>query len=263
MFDQTLGELGTIGTLLQQPIVLGLLVLVLGLLLGVAVGRINKQILMTAGIGDAVEGTPFERTARSIGTSTVSLIARITSWFIYGVTILTAIHISGIFDAPTFWFGVAEFVPRLFIAVLVMIAGFILADKAELAVSERLKNVKLPEINILPLIVKYSVLYIALLIALGQVGVNTTALLVLLTVYVFGVVLIGGLAFKDFLSSGAAGMYLLLNQPYGIGDEVRIGDRQGIVQEMTLLTTRIENDDAEFIVPNRVIFEDGIARMRN
>ena len=91
---------------------------------------------------------------------------------------------------------------------------------------------------------------------------NTTALVVLLTVFVFGVVLIGGLAFKDFLSSGAAGMYLLLNQPYGIGDEVRIGDRQGIVQEMTLLTTRIENDDAEYIVPNRLVLRDGIARMR-
>jgi len=147
--------------------------------------------------------------------------------------------------------------------VLVVIAGFILADKAELAVSERLKDIKLPEIGILPLVVKYSVLYIALLIALGQVGVNTTALLVLLTVYVFGVVLIGGLAFKDFLASAAAGMYLLLNHPYGIGDEVRIGDRQGIVQEMTLMTTRIENDHEEYILPNRLVFEHGIARMRN
>jgi small-conductance mechanosensitive channel len=258
--DQALVE---VSHLIQEPIVLALLVLVFGLLLGLAIGRINKRILTAAGIGDAVEGTAFERTARSIGTSTVALIARVTSWFIYGVTILTAIHISGLFDAPAFWVRVAEFAPRLLIAVLVVIAGFILADKAELAVSERLKDIKLPEIGILPLVVKYSVLYIALLIALGQVGVNTTALLVLLTVYVFGVVLIGGLAFKDFLASAAAGMYLLLNHPYGIGDEVRIGDRQGIVQEMTLMTTRIENDHEEYILPNRLVFEHGIARMRN
>ncbi len=258
--DQALVE---VGSLIQEPIVLALLVLVFGLLLGLGVGRINKQILMTAGIGDTVEGTAFERTARSIGTSTVALIARVTSWFIYGVTILTAIHISGLFDAPAFWVRVAEFVPRLFIAVLVLIAGFILADKAELAVSERLKDIKLPEVGVLPLVVKYSVLYISLLIALGQVGVNTTALLVLLTVYVFGVVLIGGLAFKDFLASAAAGMYLLLNHPYGIGDEVRIGGRQGIVQEMTVMTTRIENEQEEYILPNRLVFEEGIARMRN
>ena len=132
--DQALVE---VSHLIQEPIVLALLVLVFGLLLGLAIGRINKRILTAAGIGDAVEGTAFERTARSIGTSTVALIARVTSWFIYGVTILTAIHISGLFDAPAFWVRVAEFAPRLLIAVLVVIAGFILADKAELAVSER------------------------------------------------------------------------------------------------------------------------------
>jgi len=249
-------------TLFQEPVVVALLLLVVGLALGLVVGRINKQILITAGVPDAVEGTPFERTARSLGTSTVSLLARLTSWFVYGVSILAAIRVANFFEAPSFWVGVAAFVPKLFVAVVVMILGFIVADKAELIASERLRDVKLPEITLLPLAVKYTVLYVALLIALSQVGVNTTALLVLLTVYVFGVVFLGGLAFKDFLSSAAAGMYLLLNQPYGIGDEVRIGDREGIVQEVDLLVTRIENDEEEFIVPNRKVFEHGIARTR-
>jgi small-conductance mechanosensitive channel len=250
-------------SILQEPPIVALLVLLAGILLGLFVGRVNKQILVTAGVPEAVEGTPFERTARSLGTSTVSLIARLTSWFIYGVAILTAIRIANLFQFPGFWVSVAAFVPQLFVAVLVMILGFIVADKAELVASERLRNVKLPEITLLPLAVKYSVLYVTLLIALGQVGINTTALLVLLAVYVFGVVFIGGLAFKDFLSSGAAGMYLLLNQPYGIGDEVRIGDRKGIVQEVDLFVTHIENDDEEFIIPNREVFEHGIARVRN
>jgi len=249
-------------TLFQEPVVVALLLLVVGLGLGLVVGRVNKQILIAAGVPDAVEGTPFERTARSLGTSTVALLARVTSWFVYGVSILAAIQVANFFDAPSFWVGVAAFVPKLFVAVVVMILGFIVADKAELITSERLRDVKLPEIALLPLAVKYTVLYVALLIALSQVGVNTTALLVLLTVYVFGVVFLGGLAFKDFLSSAAAGMYLLLNQPYGIGDEVRIGDREGIVQEVDLLVTRIENDEEEFIVPNRKVFEHGIARTR-
>jgi len=249
-------------TLFQEPVVVALLLLVVGLALGLVVGRVNKQILITAGVPDAVEGTPFERTARSLGTSTVSLLARLTSWFVYGVSILAAIRVANFFEAPSFWIGVAAFVPKLFVAVVVMILGFIVADKAELIASERLRDVKLPEITLLPLAVKYTVLYVTLLIALSQVDVNTTALLVLLTVYVFGVVFLGGLAFKDFLSSAAAGMYLLLNQPYGIGDEVRIGDREGIVQEVDLLVTRIENEEEEFIVPNRKVFEHGIARMR-
>jgi len=56
---------------------------------------------------------------------------------------------------------------------------------------------------------------------------------------------------------------LLLNQPYGIGDEVRIGDQTGIVQEVDLFVTKIEDDSEEYIVPNRKIFENGIIRMRD
>jgi small-conductance mechanosensitive channel len=107
------------------------------------------------------------------------------------------------------------------------------------------------------------VLYVAVIIALAQVGVHVIALMILLTVYLAGVVIVGAYAFKDFLVSSAAGIYLLLNQPYSIGDWVRIGDHSGIVQEIDIFVTKIEDDSEEFIVPNRKVFEEGIVRIRN
>ncbi|WP_323190371.1 mechanosensitive ion channel domain-containing protein [Halostella sp. PRR32] len=247
----------------DQPAALAAAVLAVGILLGYLVGKLNKRLLTAAGVPGAIEGTPFERTAQSLGTSTVTIVARLSSWFVYGVAVLTAIHIARLVNAQTFWLRVTSFVPQLFIAALVLIVGFVVADKAELIISERLRGVKLPEVSILPKVVKYSVLYIASLVALGQIGVNTDALIVLLAVYVFGLVFLGGLAFKDFLASGAAGVYLLLNEPYGIGDNVRIGKHEGIVQEVDVFVTHIENDEEEFIVPNSRVLEEGIVRMRN
>ncbi|WP_135534445.1 mechanosensitive ion channel family protein [Halostella pelagica] len=247
----------------DQPAALAAAVLAVGILLGYLVGKLNKRLLTAAGVPGAIEGTPFERTAQSLGTSTVTIVARLSSWFVYGVAVLTAIHIARLVNAQTFWLRVTSFVPQLFIAALVLIVGFVVADKAELVISERLRGVKLPEVSILPKVVKYSVLYIASLVALGQIGVNTDALIVLLAVYVFGLVFLGGLAFKDFLASGAAGVYLLLNEPYGIGDNVRIGKHEGIVQEVDVFVTHIENDEEEFIVPNSRVLEEGIVRMRN
>ncbi|MFB6354333.1 MAG: mechanosensitive ion channel domain-containing protein, partial [Halobacteriales archaeon] len=55
----------------------------------------------------------------------------------------------------------------------------------------------------------------------------------------------------------------LLNQPYGIGDEVAIGDDRGIVQEVTVFATRIETDGAERVVPNRQVFRHGVVRYRD
>jgi len=248
--------------LLENQLVLSALIVVGGIVLGYLVGGLNHRILARAGVPEAVEGTSFERTARNLGTSTVSVIAAMSRWFVIGVAVLLALSVADVRYTQLFWTRVTTFLPELFIAVLVMIVGVVVGDKVELAVGERLQGIKLPQISLLPALCKYSVVYVASLIALGQVGVAIEALLVLLFAYVFAVVFVGGLALRDLLTSGAAGMYLLLAQPYGIGDEVRIEEFEGIVQELTLFVTRIEGEDAEYVVPNRRVFETGIVRKR-
>ena len=249
-------------TLIDEPAVIAVAVLILGVVVGYLVGRLNKELLSASGVPEAVEGTPFERTAQSLGTSTVEIVARLSSWFIYGIAVLTAIHIAQLLDTDAFWFRITEFIPQVFIAVLVLILGFIVADKSELIVSEYLRGVKLPEVSVIPRLVKYAVLSVTFLIALGQIGVYVLPLLVLLAVFSVAAVVVGAFAFKDFLVSSAAGIYLLLNQPYGIGDHIRIGDQSGIVQEVDLFVTKIEDDSEEYIVPNRKVFEDEIVRVR-
>jgi len=238
------------------------LVLLLGIVLGYAASRVNRRLLERAGVPRAVEGTTFERTARSVGTSTVSIVSALSMWFIIGVALLAALSVADIRFTTRFWSRVTGFLPELFFALLVLIVGVVVADKVELVVSERLRGIKLPQIGIIPRIVRYSIVYVAILIALSQIGVATSALIVLLFIYFAGLIFLSGLAFKDLLASGAAGMYLLLNQPYGIGDEVRFGEESGIVQEVTVFVTHIEGDEAEYIVPNRRVFERGVVRMR-
>jgi len=239
------------------------LIVVTALLLGLAVARLLNSLLTDAGVPEEVEGTLFERTARRLGTSTVKLVSRLSGLFIVAVGTVFALRVAGVVNAGLLIERLADFLPSLFVAALVAILGLVLGDKAELVVGERLRSVKLPEVNALPLVVKYSIFYIAALVALGQLGVATAALLVLLAAYAFGLVFIGGLAFKDMLSSAAAGFYLVLNEPYTIGDEVVIDGQRGIVQEVDVFVTRIESDGREFILPNRQVFKNGIVRVRD
>lgn len=249
--------------LVPDRILLAVGVLLLGTFLAYLTGRLNRKLLIRAGVPGAVEGTAFERSARSFGTSTVSILAQLSFWFIVGVTVLVALTIAEVQYTERFWEDVTELVPQLFIAIIVLIAGVLIGDKTALVISERLRGVKLPQVGIIPTMVKYSIIYIAVLIALSQIRIATNALLILLAIYFFGLVFLSGVAFKDLLTSGAAGMYLLYAQPYGIGDEIEIGDRRGIVQEVDMFVTRIENDDGEYIVPNNRIFEHGVVRMRS
>ncbi|MCL9816982.1 mechanosensitive ion channel family protein [Natronocalculus amylovorans] len=242
---------------------LAIFVVAVGFILSYIVAVINRRILIRAGVPDTIEGTAFERTARNFGTSTVTIIAKLSGYFILLLSILVALTIAELEYADLFWSGVAVFLPQLFVAVVILLIGVVLADKAELIVAERLRGVKLPEIGLIPAVVKYSVLFVAVLIALGQVGVATLALIILLGAYAFALVVFTALATHDLLASGAAGVYLLLNQPYGIGDEVRVDGQRGIVQEVDLFVTRIETDEEEHIIPNRNVFKNGIVRIRN
>lgn len=241
---------------------LALFVLVVGLLLAYLVGVVNRRLLRRAGVPEVIEGTAFERTAREFDTSTVRILAQLSSYFIVAVTVIVALTVADVNYLERFWSDVAAFLPRLFVAVLVLIVGVVVGDKTELLVAERLRGIKLPELGVLPMLVKYSVVYVAVLIALGQVGVQTLALIVLLAAYAFALVLFAALATKDLVASAAAGIFLLLRQPYGIGDEVQVAGERGVVQEVDLFVTHIETDGEEHVVPNHAVFREGIVLIR-
>ncbi|MFB6170280.1 MAG: mechanosensitive ion channel domain-containing protein [Haloarculaceae archaeon] len=241
---------------------LALAVLVLGVVVGLVLGRLTRRVLSALGVDDAVEGTTFERRLRGLGTSTVGLFAGLVAWFVYGVAVVVALQVAQLLTVDLFWIRATGFLPNLFLAAAALVVGFVLGDKAELTVSEYLRGIKLPEIGILPRIVKYSIVYIAALVALGQVGVATDALLVLLGMYIAAAIVLLALALRDVLPAGAAGIYLLLNQPFGIGDTVEIGARRGVVQEVQVFVTHVESEDEEYIVPNHLVLREGAIRVR-
>lgn len=247
----------------EAAFTVAIIILVAGAIITYLVWRYIHSLFDEAGLNDAVEGTAFERSVARFGTSTGGIIATLVAIFTYSLTIIVAFNVARLLDFDVFWAQVTRNLPRLFIAVLAIIVGLIAGDKAKLVINERLRSVKLPEATILGDLAKYSIFYIAALIALAQVGVATTALLVLLAAYVFGLVFLAGIAFKDFLSAGAAGVYLLLTEPYTIGDEVRIGDDHGIVQEIDMFVTHIETDEQEHVIPNQLVFQRGIVRIRD
>lgn len=242
--------------------VLAAVVFFTGVVVGYLVGRVNERILEALGVDEAVEGTSVERMAREMGTTTVRLIARFTSWIVYAVSALIALEVAELTVRSAVWFPVVRFLPSFVVAVIVLLVGVLVSDKAELLVSERLRSVKVPEISILPLAVKYTVLYVAVLVALAQVGVAVDALVVLLLAYVAALILFTAIGTRHLLMSAAAGLYLLLKQPYGIGDRVAIGDHEGIVQEVDVFVTRVEEDGREYVLPNHLVFRRGVVLVR-
>lgn len=237
-------------------------IFIVGLVGGYVLGRVNERLLTRLGVGGAVEGTSIERTARNFGTSSVTILARLTSWVVYLVAILFALDFAGVVSMRLLGAWVAMVFPRFLLAAIALIVGIVAGDKAELLVSERLRGVKVPEISIVPRVIKFSIVFIALLVALGQLGVATGALLLLFAAYTLAIIVFSAVAMRFLLASAAAGVYLLLHEPYSIGDRVTIAEHEGIVQEVDLFATHVEAQGTEYIVPNHLVMRDGVALIR-
>jgi len=243
--------------------VLAAVIVALGIVTGYLARKMNERVLEAVGVGEAVEGTSVERTARKFGTSTTTFVARVSGWIIYGVALVLAVRVVNPALATALWVQVTGYLPNVVIALVVIVVGLVAGDKAELAVSERLRGVKLPEIGIIPVTARYSVVFIASLVALSQLGVATTALVIALAAYLAAVIVFTVVATRDLLAAGAAGIYLLLTEPYGIGDTIRIEDMQGFVQEIDVFATRIEDDGTEYVIPNHLVMRSGVVRVRD
>ncbi|MCO8267919.1 MULTISPECIES: mechanosensitive ion channel family protein [unclassified Haloferax] len=239
-----------------------LAILLLGLVLAYVAGTLVHRLLVSVGVPEAIEGTAFERTARDFETSTVEILSWLTRYFVLGISVFAALSFVGVNYADRFWGLVIAILPQLFIAILVLIIGVVVGDKVELLVAERFRAVKLPQVNVLPSLAKYTVFFLATLVALSQVGVATLALIVLLASYMLGLIVLSAVAFRDLLRSGAAGTYLLFTQPYSIGDEIVVGEVSGVVQELDMFVTHVESEDTEFVIPNARVLDKGVGRVR-
>jgi small conductance mechanosensitive channel len=94
-------------------------------------------------------------------------------------------------------------------------------------------------------------LYIATLIAaLGFWNVDLSGLLI--GAGFAGIVL--GMAARQTLGAVIAGLVLMFSRPFEIGDWVKIGDKHGIVTDITIVNTRLQTFDGEYVMlPNDLV----------
>ena len=100
----------------------------------------------------------------------------------------------------------------------------------------------------------YLVVFVyGLLWAVEVLGVSPGAL-----VAGFGILgLAASLALQDILKSFCAGVYLLFERPFHLGDDIKIKDFRGRVVDIGIRTTVLHTaDDMEVIVPNSVVLAD-------
>jgi small-conductance mechanosensitive channel len=132
--------------------------------------------------------------------------------------------------------------------LLVVIAGQVLRRVVVTAVQRRAD----PQVHALTRNV-LTIFTWALAAAGGLVAGGVDVLWVLTFGGVFSLAI--GLAFQDLLRNILAGIFILLEKPFRIGDHVAIGDCEGVVQTIALRTTALRTGDGRLaVMPNLTVF---------
>ena len=153
------------------------------------------------------------------------------------------------------------YVMKGIIALLILWIGFKVARwLGKMATKNVVKapNVDETLANFLGSLVRYAVMAMVAIAAIGQVGVQTASL-----VAIFGAAgLAIGLALQGTLSNIAAGVMLMLFRPFKLGDMVRVAGEEGVVTEMSIFTTELTTvDNIQVIIGNGEVFGANIQNL--
>lgn len=156
------------------------------------------------------------------------------------------------------WFLIAmNFLPRLVVALVIFVAGLAVASWLGKALGVVLRRRKTdPEVALLlQQLTRWGLIGFFTVMALQQVGFDMTAFLTGLGVLGFTV----GFAIQDVSKNFVAGILLLLQQPFDIGDAIQVGDYAGVVLDVNLRATEMRTWDGRRVyIPNADVYTQAI-----
>jgi len=143
-------------------------------------------------------------------------------------------------------------------AFAVLVIGLVLAGLISRSVSKALLRSERFDQTVARFlfnVVKYALWIVVLVTVLTQFGVETTSILAALS----GVALAIGLALQGTLTNVAAGVIILVQKPFKVGEAISVGSITAVVQNIGLFTTELKQFDGLFVlVPNSELWNNPI-----
>jgi small-conductance mechanosensitive channel len=149
------------------------------------------------------------------------------------------------------------FIPNLFSAIIIFLATLYISRLGVRVLQAALNKRHVdPEVKLLLLLMaRWSIIIFGMIWALSQVNFNVTS-------FVAGLGIIGftvGFALKDIAENFVAGILLLLQQPFDIGDAVEVAGYGGTVTSIEIRSTTIRTwDGLLVIIPNADVYGNAI-----
>lgn len=249
------------------PRMLGaIVVLAVALLAARLLQRLLLQLLERAGLDGLAERTGASDSLWRLGYGggPSRLLAVAAFWGVILAGAAGAVSVLGIPSLQRTLDRLVGLSGQILVALVILVAGAMAAGWLSELVSRQADRAGLRGSNVFRRVIFVSVLAVAGLLAAGQLGLETSVLLLIAVVVLASVGLTAALALGPGLVplSGniAAGRYV--QEDLSIGDEILVEGIEGVVYEMGHSSVTLRSEDGYlYRIPNRTLLE-GIVRKR-
>jgi small-conductance mechanosensitive channel len=224
------------------------------LLVGWIMGRIARwlTVRLLARLGRIRSGKAVDRAVRESGIERVAseVVPRVVFWTVFVFFAALAGEVLGLAVASNGLSLLMRYLPSVLAAVVILLAGLVLSNLARDAVVTVLTSAGIA--GALPgQFVRVAVLLLMTVVALDQIGIDSTLLIlavgIVLAAILGSVALAVGLGARTEVSNIIAVHYL--SRAYSVGQRVRIGDADGRIVEIGLTGVALETAQGRLRVP--------------
>ncbi len=152
------------------------------------------------------------------------------------------------------WHSLLAHLPFIAEGLVVVLAFYLLGRTSRFLVSKTMGKLKktVHTARLLSRLVFYACLAVGIILALSIVGISPAHLATSLGLLGVGL----GFALKDVIENFLAGLILLAQRPFTVGDQISFGDYEGIVEDVRVRDTVLRLYDGRLVFsPNAQIFK--------
>lgn len=237
-----------------------LVVVILGFLVARLLDTLLSKLLAKLGLDRLMRGTGLNKMLARVGIKVPAsaLIGKIIYWFVLLVFLVSALESLGLERISATLDTLALYVPKVFAAALVLIAGILLAQLLNSLVSGAAEGVGIDYAGALGRLAQGLVIIISISVAIGQLEIKAELLNYVIAIILFSIGLAAalavGLGCRGIASQIIAGIYV--RELYELGQQVSLDEVAGTIEEMGTVKTIIRTEQGELVyLANRTLLE--------
>jgi len=145
----------------------------------------------------------------------------------------------------------ALYLPKIIMSIVVVIAFWILSRILKKIIMRfgQKRSLNKDVLNLIAKTIHVILIIMGIISALGTLGIDISAIVAGLGLTGFAL----GFALKDAISNILAGSLILIYRPFNRNDTIKVGNNEGVVDEIDLRYTTLKAEGKKILIPNATL----------